>query len=119
MPNLNSAGGSWTMRFAKLNSKPGPEEEISTPEAVVKVDPVYPASMIRDRVEGTVILYAIIRSDGSVASVRILEGFDSRLDDNARTALEQWRFRPGTRNGVPIDVEAVVRVPFRVPKSTF
>lgn len=119
MPNLNSAMGSWIMRFARLNSEPGHQEDISAPEPVRKVDPGYPASYIHDRVEGVVVLYAIIRSDGSVGDVRVLEGFDSRLDENARTALSQWRFRPGTRNGVPIDVEAVVRVPFRAPKAAF
>ena len=119
MPNLNSAMGSWIMRFARLNSEPGHEEDISAPEPVRKVDPGYPASYIHDRVEGVVVLYAVIHSDGSVGDVRVLEGFDSRLDENARTALSQWRFRPGTRNGVPIDVEAVVRVPFRAPKPAF
>lgn len=119
MPNLNSAMGSWIMRFARLNSEAGREEDISAPEPVRKVDPGYPASYIHDRVEGVVVLYAIIHSDGSVGDVRVLEGFDSRLDENARQALEQWRFRPGTRNGVPIDVEAVVRVPFRAPKAAF
>jgi TonB family protein len=119
MPNLNSAIGSWIMRFARLNSEPGHEEEISAPEPLRKVDPAYPASLMHDRIEGVVILYAVIHSDGSVADVRVLEGFEPRLDENARTALEQWRFRPGTRDGVPVDVEAVVHVPFRVPKAAF
>jgi TonB family protein len=117
MPNLTSATGSWIIRFAELKaeeaSSPG---EISSPEPVRKVDPLYPASLRNDRVEGVVILHAIIRSDGSVGDVRVLEGFNDQLDANARSALEQWRFRPGTRNGVPVDVEAVIRVPFRVPR---
>ena len=119
MPNLNSSIGSWIMRFARLNSRPGTEEDINAPEPLHKVDPAYPASYVHDRVEGTVVLYGIIRSDGSVGDVRILEGFDSVLDENARTALEKWRFRPGTRNGNPVDVEVVVRVPFRVPRAPF
>jgi TonB family protein len=119
MPNLNSSIGSWIMRFARLNSQPGTEEDIGAPEPLHKVDPAYPASYVHDRVEGTVVLYGVIRSDGSVGDVRILEGFDSVLDENARAALEKWRFRPGTRNGNPIDVEVVVRVPFRVPRASF
>lgn len=119
MPNLNSSIGSWIMRFARLNSQPGTEEDISAPEPLHKVDPAYPASYVHDRVEGTVVLYGVIHSDGSMGDVRILEGFDSVLDENARDALEKWRFRPGTRNGVPIDVEVVVRVPFRVPRAPF
>jgi TonB family protein len=119
MPNLNSSIGSWIMRFARLNSQPGTEEEIGAPEPLHKVDPAYPASYVHDRIEGTVVLYGVIHSDGSVGDVRILEGFDSVLDENARAALEKWRFRPGTRNGNPVDVEVVVRVPFRVPRAPF
>jgi TonB family protein len=119
MPNINSAMGSWIIRFAELNPDNPEQAGLSTPEPIRKVDPAYPAAMMRDRIEGVVVLHAIIRSDGTVADVRVLEGFDPRLDENARSALEQWRFRPGTRNGVPVDVEAVVRVPFRVPKPAF
>jgi TonB family protein len=119
MPNLTSVTGSWIMRFAKLNSEPGQEEDISAPEPLSKVDPAYPTSMMQDHVQGTVTLYAIIHSDGTVGDVKILDGFDARLDENARLALERWRFRPGTRNGTPVDVEAVVRVPFRPAKQAF
>jgi TonB family protein len=120
MPNINSAMGSWIIRFAELHpDDPAQQDDLSTPEPVRKVDPAYPTSMIRDRIEGVVVLHAIIRSDGTVTDVHVLEGFDPRLDENARSALSQWRFRPGTRNGVPVDVEAVVRVPFRAPKPSF
>ncbi|HEX7288859.1 MAG TPA: TonB family protein [Candidatus Angelobacter sp.] len=120
MPNINSAMGSWIIRFAELHpDDPTQQDDLSTPEPLRKVDPAYPASMVRDRIEGVVVLHAIIRSDGAVTDVRVLEGFDERLDENARSALSQWRFRPGTRNGVPVDVEAVVRVPFRAPKPAF
>jgi len=54
-----------------------------------------------------------------VGDVRILEGFEARLDENARIALQQWRFRPGTKDGTPVDIEAVVRVPFRVSRNSF
>jgi len=74
---------------------------------------------MHDRVEGVVVLYAIIRSDGSVDGVRVLEGVDERLNENARKALQQWRFRPGTKDGQPVDIEAVVRVPFKVPRNPF
>ena len=74
---------------------------------------------MREQIEGVVVLHAVIRRDGSVGDVRILEGFYAPLDENARVALEQWRFRPGTKNGVPVDVEAVIRVPFRVTKFGF
>jgi TonB family protein len=119
MPNVNSAMGSWTVRFAELDANPAEPSDLNAPEAIRKVDPAYPANLMREQIEGVVVLHAIIRRDGSVGDVRILEGFYEQLDENARVALEQWRFRPGTKNGVPVDVEAVIRVPFRVTKFGF
>jgi TonB family protein len=118
MPNLTSSTGSWSIRFAELNATHG-GAELSAPEAITKVDPAYPQDLMHDRVEGTVILYAVIHADGSVGDVKVLEGFDDRLNENARKALEQWRFRPGTKDGMPVDIEAVVRVPFKVPRREF
>jgi TonB family protein len=118
MPNLTSFTGSWSIRFAELNATHG-GTDLSAPEAISKVDPAYPQDLMHDRVEGTVILYAVIHADGSVGDVKVLEGFDDRLNENARKALEQWRFRPGTKDGLPVDIEAVVRVPFKVPRRTF
>jgi TonB family protein len=111
-PNLTSVGGSWIFRFAErgATSKAG---EVTAPIPLREVDAAYPADMIRDNVQGVVILYAVIRADGSVAEVKILEGFDDRLDENARRALSAWHFAPGTRDGNPVDLEAVVRIPFR------
>ncbi len=118
MPNLTSSTGSWSIRFAELNATHG-GADLSAPEAITKVDPAYPQDLMQDRVEGTVVLYAVIHADGSVGDVKVLEGFDDRLNENARKALEQWRFRPGTKDGLPVDIEAVVRVPFKVPRREF
>jgi TonB family protein len=118
MPNLASSTGSWSIRFAELNATHG-GADLSAPEAITKVDPAYPQDLMHDRVEGTVILYAVIHADGSVGEVKVLEGFDDRLNENARKALQQWHFRPGTKDGAPVDIEAVVRVPFKVPRTSF
>ncbi len=119
MPNLTSSTGSWSIRFAELNAAGHGESDLSAPEAIKKVDPAYPQDLAHDHVEGTVVLYAVIHADGSVGEVRVLEGFDERLNENARKALAQWRFRPGTKDGTPVDVEAVVRVPFKVQHPAF
>jgi TonB family protein len=115
-PNLTSVGGSWIFRFAERNStaKAG---EVTAPIPLREVDPAYPADMIHDNIQGVVILYAVIRADGSVAEVKVLEGFDDRLDENARIALSSWMFVPGTRDGNPVDLEAVVRIPFRSKRT--
>jgi len=112
MPNLNSAGGSWVIRFAELKGNEG-KGELTAPVATQKVDPGYPLELMRRNVQGTVILYAVIRNDGSVSDVRVLRGVDDRLDQYARAALAGWRFRPATKNGNAVDLEAVVTIPFK------
>lgn len=112
MPNLNSAGGSWVIRFAELNET-ADKGDLTAPVATQKVDPAYPIELMRRNVQGTVTLYAVIHSDGSVGGVRVLRGVDDRLDEYARSALTRWRFRPATKNGSAVDLEAVVMIPFR------
>ena len=116
MPNLNSAGGSWVIRFAELNGNES-KGELTAPVATQKVDPAYPLEMMRRNVHGTVTLYAVIRNDGSVTDVRVLRGVDDQLDQYARAALSHWRFRPATKNGAAVDLEAVVMIPFRPVRS--
>jgi TonB family protein len=118
MPNLNSTSGSWVIRFAELNDD-GVRGELTAPVATEKVDPAYPAQMMRAGVEGTVTLYAVIRADGAVANIRVLHGADDRLDSYARTALARCHFRPATKNGSAVALEAVVRIPFQARKPTF
>jgi TonB family protein len=112
MPNLVSSGGSWIIRFAQLDDD-HVAGSVSAPIAMTKVDPAYPAELIRGHVEGTVVLYAIIRKDGTVGEVRVIRGVQGRLDESARTALARWKFRPGTKNGQAVDLEAVVQIPFK------
>jgi TonB family protein len=116
MPNLTSTAGSWVMNFAELDSdgNPAPRREgLSGPVPLHKVDPKYPPDMVNGNVEGEVILYAIIRADGSVDSVQLVRGVEPELDRNAMQALSQWKFRPALRNNRPVELETLVRIPFR------
>jgi TonB family protein len=118
MPNLTSASGTWIMEFAELRQT-RETGDVTAPVALAAVHPAYPAELIRDRVEGTVTLYAVIHTDGTVGDVRVLRGVNDRLDASARTALQQWRFRPGTKNGSAVDIEAVVQIPFVASRHGF
>ena len=118
--NLNSASGSWIMNFSELNpNHDGPRTAASSSDLaglalVRKVDPKYPPELIEQNVQGEVILYAVIRSDGSVDSIQLVHGIDPQLDTNAKSALRQWKFRPAMKNGVPVDLEAIVHIPFKI-----
>ena len=117
LPNLTSASGSWILNFAQLDEEASPFSKprgvLSGPVPVHKVDPKYPPATIRENIEGEVVLYAIIRADGSVDSIQLVRKLDSRLDTYAIQALAQWKFRPATRDGAPVDIEAVVHIPFK------
>jgi len=119
MPNLNSATGSWVLSFTELLSNSDEphlaSSDLSGPSPVRKVDPKYPPTLINEHVEGEVVLYAVIRRDGSVDSIQLVRGLDEELDKNAMNALGQWKFRPATRHGEPVELEAIVHIPFHAP----
>ncbi len=125
MPNLTSASGSWVLNFAELAeldagaSPRSSETDLAGPVPLRKVDPKYPPELRTARVEGEVILYAIIRKDGSVDSIQLVHGVDSHLDANAMEALAQWKFQPAEKHGESIDIEAVVHIPFRSRAPAF
>jgi TonB family protein len=125
MPNLTSASGSWVLNFAELNEaapggymNPG-TSELAGPIPLRKVDPKYPPELRTSHVDGDVVLYAIIRKDGSVDSIQLVHSVDPHLDANAMEALAQWKFRPAEKHGEPVDLEAVVHIPFRSRGPTF
>jgi len=118
MPNLSSGSGSWVLRFAELAERqPGDDTDLAAPVAMRKIDPGYVPDAIREKIEGLVLLRAIIRSDGKVEHVEVLKSLDARLDERAVNALLRWEFQPATRRGVPVDLEAVVQIPFALPKA--
>lgn len=116
LPNLTSVSGSWILSFAELDEddrlSAAPRERLAGPVPIRKADPKYPPDLIKAHVQGEVVLYAIIRKDGSVDSIQVVRGLDPQLDQNAIQALSEWKFRPATRAGRPVDVEAVVHIPF-------
>jgi len=59
-------------------------------------------------------LFAVIRKDGQVDAIEIIRGIDQRLDRSAADALAKWHFEPARRGGIPVDVDAVFEVPFRL-----
>ncbi|MEX2304381.1 MAG: energy transducer TonB [Bryobacterales bacterium] len=114
MPNVNSYSGSWIMEFAEVKKGEAIDGNLQPPSPRFKVDPVYTRAAIDERVEGDVVLHAVIRSDGLVGHIQVIKKLDERLDESAKAALSKWRFQPATKNGVPIDIETVVRIPFRL-----
>ncbi len=74
--------------------------------------PVYPAPAKRAGVEGQVLIRAVVRSNGSVDRAEILKDQPFGLGEAARQAVQNWRFRPATYQGRPIDVYYTVSFDF-------
>jgi protein TonB len=87
--------------------------DIKPPRKVVDVAPVYPPLARAARVEGIVILEAVIAEDGSVRDVRVLRP-QALLDEAAIEAVRQWRFTPTLLNGQPVPVVMTITVAFKL-----
>ncbi len=112
MPNITSYSGSWLMWYAAHDA--GPVAPLAPPVPTRKVDPKYIATAVEERVEGRVQLLCVIKSDGHVDDMEIVKSLDNRLDLSAMEALGKWIFLPARRNGIPVDVDVMVEIPFHL-----
>jgi protein TonB len=78
---------------------------------IYKVQPVYPPLARSARVQGSVVLRAVISRAGTIENLQVLSGHPL-LVKAAREAVEQWRYRPYILNGEPVEVETQVTVNF-------
>jgi len=78
---------------------------------VHRVQPEYPRLAITTHTSGTVVLRATIGTDGQIRNLEVLSG-NALLAQAAREAVMQWRYRPTTLNGQPVEVETQVTVNF-------
>lgn len=86
---------------------------ITRPERIRDVPPVYPQVARDAKIDGTVILEAVIATDGTVRDVRVLRS-RPLLDEAAIDAVRQWLFTPTLLNGEPVPVVMTVTVTFRL-----
>jgi TonB family protein len=87
---------------------------ISWPVLVHRVEPEYSEEARKARFEGTVVLEAVVRKDGVIEIVRLVRHLGFGLDESAIEAVKKWRFRPGMKNGAPVDMPLRVEVSFNL-----
>jgi protein TonB len=82
-----------------------------------RVPPRYPDLARQSGVQGKVLLQAVIRKDGTVGNINVLESTVVRLgfDEAAVDAVSRWRYKPGLQNGKPVDVSVTILVDFSPP----
>jgi protein TonB len=91
---------------------------VTTPKVTKEVRVGYTPDALRTKVEGSVVLEAVVRTDGTVGEVRVVRSLDRRygLDNEAAKAMKQWLFRPGQKDGVAVPVIVEVEMTFTIGK---
>ncbi len=91
-----------------------PGNGVETPRPIREIRPRYTAEAMRAKIQGAVLLEAIVLPDGSVGDVTVVRSLDRTfgLDDEALKAAKQWRFTPGTRFGEPVAVLVTIELSF-------
>lgn len=91
-----------------------PGSGITPPALDREVKPSYTEEARRRGVEGDVVMEVVVRADGSVGAMRVIQGLGAGLDGRAIEAVRQWRFSPARRYGTPVDVLVEIAVEFRL-----
>lgn len=91
--------------------QPKPKQDVHPAVLVYKVNPDYPASWKRQGIQGVVHLRATITKEGTVRDIAVIDGVPP-LVKSAETAFKQWRYRPTTVDGVPVDIQTTAAFTF-------
>jgi len=85
--------------------------EVTAASIITQTHPVYPPLARQARIQGTVVLRAIIDKDGQVAKLEVISGHPL-LVQSALDAVKQWRYKPTQLNGEPVEVDTTIQVTF-------
>jgi periplasmic protein TonB len=92
-------------------SRPVRTSVVMESNLIHRVEPQYPAIAKQIRLEGAVVLKAIISRDGNIEHVEVASG-PGLLARSAAEAVRQWKYRPYLLNGEPVEVETQITVNF-------
>ena len=88
--------------------------DVQKPEKIKAPQPQYTEIARKARIQGVVIVQAIINKEGEVTNVKVLKGLAMGLSEEAVKAIKTWKFSPATLNGKPVDVYYNLTVNFRL-----
>lgn len=83
-------------------------------EILSKPTPIYTQEARSMRIEGEVLLEAVLEASGTLHVVRVVRGLGHGLDDNAVKAAEQIHFKPAMKDGQPADSTVVLHIIFQL-----
>jgi TonB family protein len=114
IPSDSSRASAVTMTSLPTNA--AQSERLSAgavPELRQTVDATYPLLGQHMRVQGSVVLQAVVGADGTIEDLRVLSG-PAILTTAAQQAVRQWRFKPYLQNGQPVETKARITVNFSI-----
>jgi Ca-activated chloride channel family protein len=86
-------------------------QEVSGGQLEKQVNPTYPPLAKRARIQGEVVLRAVVDKTGTISSLRVVSGHPM-LAPAAIEAVKQWKYKPYLLNGTPVEVETTISVKF-------
>lgn len=89
--------------------------EVASTYIVQRFEPAYPESAKQQGVEGSVVLDAVVGTDGTVRELKDVSG-DQQLAAAAVDAVKRWQFKPYEREGVPVEFRTLITLNFALPK---
>jgi TonB family protein len=94
----------------------GKDAGVTLPKVISEVKPQYTPEALKARIEGTLWLTAVVRTDGTPGDIEVTKSLDKEygLDKQAVDALSQWRFEPGRKDGKTVPVRVTIETRFRV-----
>jgi TonB family protein len=113
LPKLSNSRGTWVLDFADaMPLALRAQNNLIVPIPEGAVEPQYPAALRQKGVRGKVVLHAVIRSNGKVGQIRVIESLNPILDQKAKAAFSHWKFAPALLKDKPIAMSVIVTVPF-------
>jgi TonB family protein len=87
---------------------------VTSPEPLVQPSPAYTPAARQANIQGAVILQCVIRKNGLADSCRLVKGLGYGLDESAANRITtEWRFKPGVKEGAPVDVITNIEISFK------
>jgi len=87
---------------------------VTSPSVVYKVEPQYTPEAKDAKIQGPVLLKLEIDENGNPDNIQVVQSLDPGLDANAVSAISQWKFAPGQKDGQPVRVVASIQINFRL-----
>jgi TonB family protein len=90
------------------------EDGVASPSVTYKVEPSYTPEAKEAKIQGGVVLNLVVNAQGRADDIKVTQSLDPGLDANAVAAVSQWLFKPGMKDGQPVDVAVTIEINFRL-----